>query len=112
VGTVNVEDLLSQETADQLQAEVEIEPFGTFVIRGLTRGEVLAMRKAQDVDLALVERKMLVKALVEPRMSDAQLKKWQEVAPAGQMQPLVEAVEVLSGMREGEVRENIKQFRE
>lgn len=110
MGTVNVEALLSQKTEEQ--AEVEIEPFGTFTVRALTRGEVLAMRQTQAVDLALIERKMLVKALVEPKLNDGQIRKWQEVAPAGQMQALVEAVEILSGMREGEVKRNIKQFRE
>lgn len=110
MGTVNLDALLSQET-DQT-ADVEIEPFGTFTVKGLTRGEVLAMRQNQSADLAALERKMLVKALLEPKMSDGQLRKWQEVAPAGQMQPLIEAVEVLSGMREGEVKENIKQFPE
>jgi hypothetical protein len=105
-------DAMLADRADEGLADVTIEPWGTFRVRGLKRGEVLAMQKATGTDPAKIERVMIARAVVSPLMSEAQVARWQEIAPAGELQPLTETIEVLSGIADREVARRIQQFRE
>lgn len=110
--SVDLEALLADRPEGDNLADVTIEPWGTFRVRGLKRGEVLAMQKLTGDDPAKIEQVMLAKALVDPPMTREQVARWQEVAPAGELQPLQETIEVLSGIASGAVKERIKRFRE
>lgn len=91
------------------QADVEIPGLGTVTVRGLTRVEVLSVRKATDNDpaavdgprLLVLERKLIAAGMVEPEMSEADVHRWQDVAPAGQLEPITEKIQELSGLLEG-----------
>jgi hypothetical protein len=84
--------------------DVQVPGVGTVRVRGLSRVEVLQARKATDeatMDgprMLTLERKMLAAALVDPALSEAEVGKWQAVAPAGELVPLIQAIERLSGL--------------
>lgn len=91
------------------EAEVEVPGVGPVRVRGLSRDEVLVVRKATDHDVAKVdgprilvlERKMLAAAMLDPAMTEAEVGQWQKVAPAGEIEPVVDKVQELSGLAEG-----------
>jgi len=98
VDYLSVDDL----TTERLPGEdFTIEGLGTVRIRGLSRFEVLAAQKQKDAGVAAMERVMLSCAMVEPRMSEAQVTAWQKATPAGLLEPLTRRVQALSGMGEG-----------
>lgn len=90
---------------------VTLEGVGDVVVRPLTRGEVLALQKQGEQDPDVMEQKLLAIALVEPKLTEADVKEWQAVAPAGELEPITEAVERLSGLRRTEVKDQMKRFR-
>lgn len=75
---------------------VEIPGVGEVRVRALTRGEALKVKGTHDV--AEVEQKVLAWAMVEPEMTEADVKAWQEASPAGELQVVFDAVLRLSGM--------------
>lgn len=90
--------------------DVEIPGVGVVTIRALTRGE--AIRIQGDEMLAeVMECKLLAMAMVDPKMTEEEVKEWQDTSPAGQMQPVVKAILVLSGMTEEVTREAYDDFR-
>src|SRR6476661_10774289 len=72
--------------------------FGDVVVRSLTRAQALSIQKAGPIDAAVMERKLMTFALVEPRLSRAQIEHWQKTSPAGELQPIVDAINKLSGL--------------
>lgn len=98
--------------------DVEVPGIGTVRVRGLKRGEVIAQRKATDnaesIDgprTLVLERKMLAMALVKPEMTEAEVREWQEVSGAGEMDPVMRKVQELSNMDEGASKEAYKSVR-
>jgi hypothetical protein len=90
------------------EADYEIPGSGTVRVRGLSRVEVLVQRKATDSEANLdgpralvLERKMLALAMVDPQLTEAEVGQWQAAAGAGELQPLVELIQELSGLAEG-----------
>jgi hypothetical protein len=81
--------------------EVEIPGVGTITVRGLTRFELLLAGKTGGDDAALMERKMLAFAMVDPEMSEKDVEAWQKASPAGEMMPVVNLVNRLSGVGQG-----------
>lgn len=100
------------------EAEVDLPGVGTVRVRGLTRAEVLHVRKATDSenmdgDRALVlERKLLTKAMVDPVLTEAEVGKWQETATPGELEPVIEKVQILSGLLKEEAKSNLSGVRE
>lgn len=99
--------------------EVEIPGLGKVRVRGLTRTEVLSVRKAADnagpVDgprVLVLERKLLSAGMVEPKLSEDDIRAWQNVAPAGQMEPITEKIQELSGLSEGSEKAAFQGVRE
>jgi hypothetical protein len=89
------------------EADVEVPGVGTVRVRGLSRAEVMAIRSEvkDEADaikrVAAIERKMLALALVDPELSEAEVGKWQKASTAGEMEPVTDMVQVLSGTVEG-----------
>lgn len=83
---------------------VEVAGVGEITVRGLTRYEVMLMRKATDSEniegsrALVLEQKLLSMAMVEPAMSEEDVKQWQKISLAGELQPVVQRVQELSGM--------------
>lgn len=87
------------------EADVEIRGKGTVRVRGLTRAEVIGMRKSTDSASTLdgpraliIERKMIAKAMIDPELTEAEVGRWQAASAAGEMEPVVTAIELLSGL--------------
>ncbi len=105
-------------TARLAEADVEIPDVGTVRVRALTRAEVMSVRKATDredtidgVRALILERKMLAAAMVDPPMTEDEIRGWQQAAPAGEIQPVVEKVQTLSKMLEGAPKSGVRDVR-
>jgi hypothetical protein len=69
----------------------------TVTIRSLSREQALHIaNKKMEMDVA--ERYVLSRALVDPELSEADVKTWQENSEAGEIQVVFEAVTRLSGL--------------
>lgn len=90
--------------------DVEIPGVGTVQVRPLSRSEAL---QVQGVEMPLLEmeRRLLALALVEPKLTEAEIKQWQENSPAGELQPVVEAIIRVSGLEEAAAKAAYQQFR-
>lgn len=95
------------------EADVEIPGVGTVRVRGLTRAEVLKVRKATDSenmsgDRALVlERKLIATAMVDPVLTEAEVCQWQEKATAGELEPVIAKLQELSGLLPGDSKSGV-----
>jgi hypothetical protein len=79
------------------EEEYELAGLGVLRIRGLSRGEVLAAQH-DDPRLAVFERRLLARGVVDPKLTETDVGRWQEASPAGEMEPLIKRIEQLSGI--------------
>lgn len=95
------------------ERDVEIAGIGTVRIRGLTRGEVQRLHEGQpaDPDPAVIERKLIAIGMVDPHLTEDEVKRWQEVSPFAEIQPVVEAISAASGMAADSAKETYKSVR-
>jgi hypothetical protein len=88
--------------------DVDLPGIGTIRVRGLSRAEVMVMRKATDTAdnldgprVLVLERKMIAAAMVDPELTEAEVGQWQTAATAGELEPVTDRIQELSGMVEG-----------
>lgn len=99
------------------EADVEIPGVGTVRVRGLSRVEVIVMRKATDTEhldgprALVIERKMLAAAMVDPELTEAEVGQWQKASAAGELGPVTQKIQELSGMLDGSAKEAVQTFR-
>lgn len=99
------------------EADVEIPDVGTVRVRGLSRAEVMLVRKATDTEhmdgsrALVLERKMLAAAMVDPVLTESEVGQWQQASAAGELEPVVRKVQELSGMLDDAPKEAVKTFR-
>lgn len=87
--------------AEALPAEdVEIPGVGSVRVRGLSRAESLIVGKAEG-DPTATERAILRFGLVDPALTEAEIRDWLKVAPNAHVDPVTKAIARLSGMWEG-----------
>lgn len=84
---------------------------GTVVVRPLTRAEAMALQ-GKEMKAELMERRLISMAMVEPEMTVDEVRQWQDVSPAGELQNVVEAITRLSGMEQHVVRDEMARFRD
>lgn len=77
--------------------DVEVPGVGTVQVRALTRAEALSVQGV-EMDAETLEQKLIAMALVEPHLTEAEVKEWQGIASAGEIQVIVEAIVRISGM--------------
>lgn len=87
---------------------LDVDGIGTIRIRALTRREALDFKGEHDA--GELEVKMLSLALVDPVLTEDEVRRWQDVAPVGELQVIVDQVIELSGMVKGVAGESLKQF--
>jgi hypothetical protein len=77
------------------EATVEIEGVGEIRVRGLSRAEVLAMRKfgADEAEIFV-----LAHATVDPVLTEEEARQWRTTAPAGELELPVNTILELSGL--------------
>ena len=94
-------DLKARLLANRLPTDdFEIPGIGTVRVRGLSRGEVYAIRKVSTGDDDM-ERKTLARAMVDPEMTEDEIGQWQAASPAGELEPVTLKIHELSGLSEG-----------
>lgn len=87
------------------EEDVELPGVGTIRVRALSRAEVISVRKATDDNpdgprVLTLERKMLAAAMVDPVLTEDEVRRWQDASAAGELQPVTEAIQRLSGLGE------------
>lgn len=80
--------------------EVPIPGLGTVTVRGLSRYELHLVNKGTD-EAAVIERRMLAHAMVDPELTVDDVEQWQRCSAAGELTLVTEAVQRLSGLGEG-----------
>jgi hypothetical protein len=102
------------------EADVDLPGVGTVRVRGLSRSEQLLAVKQGDIDAAgnvnitrveAIERRMLVFGMVDPQLTDDEVKRWQRAAPGGELEPVTRKIQELSGMLEGADKAAYKSLR-
>lgn len=105
----NIDDLFKPQVKE---TEVELPDYdGTFKVRGLNRAEALELQSV-NISMAQMEQRLLSLALLEPKLTEEQVRKWQENATAGALEPLSDAILELSGMKKAAAKEAMKRFRD
>lgn len=74
-------------------------------VRGLSRLEALDLEKLEASGTAMLERRVLSLAMVRPRMTEGDVRQWQERSAAGEIEPVTKTIEVLSGTGDGDAKE-------
>lgn len=90
--------------------DVEVPGVGTVTVRGLTRSEALSIRGI-ELDELEAEAQLLALAMVEPKLTEDDVRAWQEASPAGEIGVVTAAVLKLSGMTADAPKEAVKGFR-
>lgn len=94
------------------EATVTIEGVGDLRLRGLRRGEMFAIKKATDgKDLEAYEIKLLAVGVIEPKLTEAEVRRWYKAAPAGELEPVVEKLVELSGLATGADKSGVRDVR-
>jgi hypothetical protein len=91
------------------EADVEVADIGTVRVRGLSRAEVLSVQQTQGA-AAAIERKMLALALLDPKLTEKEVQKWQEASDAGEIEPVTNKVVELSGMDPEAAKQKYKEM--
>lgn len=88
------------------ESEVEVPGIGTVRVRGLSRAEVMVMRKATDTEqldgprALVIERKMIAAGMVDPILTESEVGRWQAASAAGELEPVTARITELSGLAE------------
>lgn len=80
---------------------------GVVRVRALTRAEAVRVRASGDGP-AEQEPMILLLGVVEPKLTEADVKAWMDNAPAGDIQPVIVRIADLSGMAETSGKEATK----
>lgn len=102
--------LLNQGTLKE--EDVEIPGVGTVRVRALSRYEIMLAGKTTGDDAMAMEQAMLAMAMVDPKMTKAEIAQWQKASPIGQMQAVVYKVNELSGVNKDSQKEAYKSLRD
>lgn len=84
------------------QAEVELDGAGTVTVRGLSRWEMLHVgHVSEHRGVADGEAVMFSLGLVDPALTEAEVKQWQRAAPSGLFNAINAKLKELSGHGDG-----------
>lgn len=89
---------------------VTVQGVGEVTVRGLTRAEFAQAQ--QEKANHLVEARIVCLGLVEPVMSFNDVRAWQDVAPALELEPVAAAIARLSGLTKAAAKEAMLNFRD
>lgn len=90
---------------------VDVDGVGKVEVRGLTRAEALELQ-GKEMDAIEMECRLLSAAMVNPALSVEDVAEWQKVAPVGELEPISQAIQELSGMKVKAVGEEMRHFRQ
>jgi len=72
---------------------------GSVQVRPLSRAEAHGLRGVEMTEEEM-EVRLLALAMVEPKLTEAEVKEWAGVAPAGELEPVVRTIVRISGMEQ------------
>lgn len=112
----NLADLLARKEDNSPRVDTEEVPIPALgksvLVRGLSRYEFLGVGKGVgEGDTAVVERRMIALAMLEPKMTIDEVATWQRSSAANEMTPVIKAINKLSGIGKTEEKEAYKSFR-
>lgn len=93
------------------EGEHEIPGFGTVRFRGLSRAELIALQ-ALEGGTAVTDRRMVSLALLDPVLSEDDVKTWQENSHPHEIEGLTLAIAELSGLGVGASKSGVPGVRE
>ena len=91
--------------------DVEVKDVGIVQVRPLSRAEALELQGV-ELPVAEIERRLLAKALVSPRLTEDEVGCWQANSPADEIEPVANEIARLSGMVPESAKEAVKTFRD
>lgn len=86
--------------------DVNIPDVGTVRVRGLSRAEVFEVQQVKGRDAH--ERRILTLGLIDPVLTDNEIRQWQANSPAGEIEPVTNKIRDLSGLGDGADKESYK----
>lgn len=105
--TISKTDLLKKRFG---VVDFEIPEVGTVQIRPLSRAEALTVQGV-EMDAAEMEQKLVSMAMVEPKLTENDVKTWQENSPAGELEPVTQEIARISGLTQDAAKDAVKTFR-
>lgn len=98
--------LLGPRVGADAGAYVDVEGVGRLYLKPLTRREALALN---DVDTLEEKDNLLIHyGVAEPKLTLDEVRAWAEVATAGELSAVSEAIATISGMTKGSAKEATK----
>lgn len=94
------------------ELEVDVPGKGSVRVRGLSRAEYLRMGVIGQKDIEQAEVFMLSVALVDPSLSEAEVKEWRSGSTAGEIDPVTNAINDLSGLNQTALKQAVETFRD
>ena len=91
------------------EADVELPGVGTLRVRALNRAEAMRVEGTKGTEAR--ERVILSLGMVDPELTEAEVGRWQQAAPAGELQPVALRIAQLSGLLEDAPKEAVETFR-
>jgi hypothetical protein len=91
--------------------DLEVEGVGVVQVRPLSRAEALEVQGV-EMPVAVMEQKLISKAMVSPKLTEDDVRVWQENSPAGELEPVGDKIMILSGMKKESAKEAVKTFRD
>lgn len=86
--------------------DVEIPGVGVVRVRGLSRMEMLLAGKLGEPQA--MEPRVLSYAMVDPEITEGEAQHWMRTSPAGEIKPVLAAINRLSGHAENSAKEAAK----
>lgn len=90
------------------EADVIVEGIGTVRVRALNRREAISVQRLEDP--AERDVMLFVIGLVDPKLTEDEVRRWIEAAPADEMEPVQRRIAELSGMLPESAKEAVKSF--
>lgn len=103
--------LLTKRIDPDVGEPVELPGVGTVIVRGLTRFELALSGKDTD-DPAEIEANSVSLAMLDPKLTPAEVQEWMRGAPAGEVNRVTLKIRQLSGLTEGAQKSNVAEVRD
>lgn len=104
-------DELTADMVSDVTEVVIIGPGKAVRVRGVTRFELLLNGKGTD-DTAVIEQRMVSKCILEPKMTAAQVERWQKGSNPDGLKRVTEAIQRLSGMGKAAGKSDVAEVRD
>ena len=91
------------------ERDVDVPGIGTVTVRSLTRAEAFSLQGITDV--ATLEAKMLAAAMLDPKLTEDEVREWQASALPTELDAVTAAFTDLSGMGVGADKQAMQSFR-